>query len=116
MVVQDTHPAPFTLPDSIRQVLLVRPTSFEYLLRLRKSHGRQFAAFLLCDAPDSPTWPYDDAQTRQLSRWKKWHVLGPVYRRPADEELREVRERNRIVDGEQVCVFTMGGGGVHEPR
>jgi len=112
VVVEDTHPNPIQLPAEIRRVLLVRPTSFEYLLRLHE-HSPIYSTFLLCDSPDSPTWPYDEAQTRQLAGWKKWSVIGPIYRTPSDDEIREVRARTGISEGEDVCVFSMGGGGVH---
>jgi len=113
VVVEDTHPNPIQLPDYIRRVLLVRPTSFEHLLRMNESYGRIYAAFLLCDSPDSPTWPYDDEQTRVVMGWRKWHVIGPIYRTPAEEEIREVRARYALSEDEDLCIFSMGGGGVH---
>jgi len=113
VLVEDTHPAPIQLPAEIRRVLLVRPTSFEYLVRLNEKAGALYSAFLLCDSPDSPTWPYDDAQTRQLAGWKKWSIIGPLYRTPSAEEILEVKSRNSVSDDQEVCVFTMGGGGVH---
>ncbi len=97
VVVEDTHPAPIQLPPGIRRVLLVRPTSFEYLVRLNERYSAVYSAYLLCDSPDSPTWPYDEAQTRQLAGWKKWHVIGPVYRTPAEDEIRQVRARYNLV-------------------
>ena len=113
VVVEDTHPNPIHLPAEIRRVLLVRPTSFEYLIRLKEQYGPTYSAFLLCDSPDSPTWPYDRDQTRQLAGWKQWHVIGPIYRTPSEDEIREVRTRNHVSEGQEICVFTMGGGGVH---
>ncbi len=111
VVVEDTHPAPIQLPPTIRRVLLVRPPSFEYLVRLNESHSGLYSAFLLCDAPDSPTWPYDQAQSRQLAGWQNWHVIGPLYRTASDDAVRQVRERYHLTGGEEVCVFSMGGGG-----
>ena len=113
VLVEDTHPAPIRLPASIRRVLLVRPTSFEYLVRLNERFGGVYSAYLLCDSPDSPTWPYDDDQTRQLAGWKKWSIIGPLYRTPSDEEISEVRVRLDVHGDQELCVFTMGGGGVH---
>jgi len=110
VVVEDTHPAPIQLPPTIRRVLLVRPTSFEYLVRLNESYRGLYSAFLLCDAPDSPTWPYDQAQSRQLAGWQNWHVIGPVYRTAPDDAVRQVRERHHLTGDEDVCVFSMGGG------
>jgi hypothetical protein len=130
VVVEDTHPAPIQLPPEIRRVLLVRPTSFEYLLRLNEKYSELYAAFLLCDSPDSPTWPYDEAQTRQLAGgnpsaggnplaggnpvagWKKWHGIGPVYRTASEDDVRQVRARHHLSGDEEVCVFSMGGGGL----
>jgi len=113
VVVEDTHPNPIHLPPEIRRVLLVRPTSFEFLMQLNERQGRVYSDFLLCDSPDSPTWPYDQTQTRQLSGWKKWHLVGPVYRTPTEDEVRDVRLRYRVPEDQELCVFTMGGGGVH---
>jgi hypothetical protein len=118
VVVEDTHPIPIQLPAAIRRVLLVRPTSFEYLARVNERYSETYSAYLLCDSPDSPTWPYDEAQTRQVAGWKKWRHIGPVYRTPSDDEIREVRARHDLSGDQEVCVFTMGGGGVHvgDPR
>lgn len=113
VLVEDTHPAPIQLPAAIGRVLLVRPTSFEYLVRLNDKFGGVYSAYLLCDSPDSPTWPYDEDQTRELTSWKKWSVIGPLYRTPSEAEIREVRARNNLSDDQELCVFTMGGGGVH---
>jgi len=33
-------------------------------VRLNETYSGLYSAFLLCDAPDSPTWPYDQAQSR----------------------------------------------------
>ncbi len=111
VVVEDTHPAPIQLPPTIRRVLLVRPTSFEYLVRLNESYSGLYSVFLLCDSPDSPTWPYDQAQSRQLAGWKNWRVIGPVFRSAPDDAVRQVRERHHLTGDQQVCVFSMGGGG-----
>jgi len=112
MVVEDTHPNPIQLPDSIRRVLLVRPTSFSYLVNLNRRHASTYAAFLLCDSSGSPSWPYDEAQTAQVQSWRGWHGVGPVYRTPSEDDIREVRERYRITEDQPICVFSMGGGGV----
>jgi hypothetical protein len=113
VVVEDTHPNAIHLPPEIRRVLLVRPTSFEFLLSLNEEYAEVYSAFLLCDSPGSPTWPYNPDQTEQVAHWKKWHVVGPVYRTPTPDDIREVRIRNRIAEDQELCVFTMGGGGVH---
>ena len=113
VVVEDTHPAPIQLPPTIRRVLLVRPTSFEYLVRLKEKYRGLYSVFLLCDSPDSPTWPYDEPQTRQLAGWKNWRVIGPVYRTASEDAIQKVRARYDLSGDQEVCVFSMGGGGVH---
>jgi len=112
VVVEDTHPAPIQLPAAIRRVLLVRPTSYEYLVRLNERYAGLYSAYLLCDSPDSPTWPYDETQTRQVAGWKNWHVIGPVYRTASEDEVCQVRARHHLSGDQEVCVFSMGGGGV----
>jgi len=113
VVVEDTHPAPIQLPPAIRRALLVRPTSFEYLVRLEEKYKGIYSVFLLCDSPDSPTWPYDGPQTRQLAGWKNWRVIGPVYRTATEDAIQKVRARYDLSGDQEVCVFSMGGGGVH---
>ena len=112
VVVEDTHPMPIQIPATIRRILLVRPTSFEYLVRLNEGYSGLYSAYLLCDSPDSPTWPYDEAQTRQLTGWNKWHGIGPIYRTASEDEIRQVRLRHNLMSDQEVCVFSMGGGGV----
>ena len=111
IVIEDTHPPPIELPPTVRRVLLVRPTSFDYLVRVNETYADRYSAFLVCDSPDSPTWPYDEDQTRQLSGWKKWSILGPVYRTASDDAVQRVRARLNIPYNQDVCVFSMGGGG-----
>ena len=113
IIVEDTHPNPIHLPSDVRRVLLVRPTSFEYLLRLRDHYGSVYEAFILCDSPGSPTWPYDDLQTSNVASWDKWYVNGPIYRTATELEMRAVRTRYHLEEDEDVCIFTMGGGGLH---
>ena len=115
VVVEDTHPNPIQLPAEVRRVLLVRPPFFEYLLHLNEKYGPTYSAYLLCDSPDSPTWPYDEEQTRQLAGWKAWHIVGPIYRTPSEDDIREVRMRYRLSEDQELCVFTMGGGGLQNP-
>ena len=112
VIVEDTHPAPIQLPAAMRRVLLVRPTSFEYLTRLNELASALYSTFLLCDSPDSPTWPYDEAQTLQVAGWQKWHGIGPVYRTPSEDEIRQVCARYDLSGDHEVCVFTMGAGAV----
>ena len=111
VLVEDTHPNPIALPRTIRRVLQVRPTSFDYLLQLNRPPSPSYDAFLLCDTPNSPTWPYSAAETRTILTWDKWHVIGPIYRTPSEADIRGVRKRYGITGEERVCVFSMGGGG-----
>ena len=113
VLVEDTHPAPIDIPPGIRRVLLVRPTSFEYLVRLNETYRERYSVFLLCDSPESPTWPYDEAQTRQLTGWKKWRIIGPLYRTASEAVVRQVRARYKLDGDRDICVFSMGGGGTH---
>jgi peptidoglycan/xylan/chitin deacetylase (PgdA/CDA1 family) len=109
VVVEDTHPAMISLPDT-RRVITVRPTEFGYLRNLRRSKSRTFS-FILCDAPGSPTWPYTEEETKTIAQWK-WPVAGPLFRRATDEERAGARARYGVAAEERLCVFTMGGGGV----
>jgi len=115
VLVEDTHPNPIVLPSTIRRVLLVRPPTFEYLSLLNGRYSSVYSAFLLCDSPNSPTWPYSEAETESLVGWSKWHVIGPIYRAEGKSDIQEVRERYAVRSGQRICVFSMGGGGQHRP-
>jgi hypothetical protein len=115
IVVEDTHPNPISLPSDIRRVLLVRPTTFEYLMTLKDRYGSAYSAFLVTDAPESPTWPYSEEETRSILNWNRWHVLGPVYRTAAQADIVAVRQHYQLDSGQRLCVFNMGGGGQHRP-
>jgi hypothetical protein len=108
IVVEDTHPNPIALPKAIRRVLVVRPTSFAYLQKLNRL---PYSTLLLCDAPNSPTWPYSEPETVTLLAWPRWHIIGPVYRRPTGGDMAIVRERYRLTAEQRLCIFSMGGGG-----
>lgn len=115
VVVEDTHPGPFRLPGDLRRVLLVRPATFSYLWELRVRFTKFFAGFLLCDHPDSPSWPYTAAQTASIAGWHGWSVVGPIYRTASQSDIAEVRDRYGITGVQRLCVFSMGGGGRHLP-
>jgi hypothetical protein len=115
VLVEDTHPNPVLLPPNIRRVLLVRPAAFEHLMMLNEQFGRVYSLFLLCDFPESPTWPYSRPETARILQWRQWRIVGPVYRRASEADIAEVRRRYQIHDDERMCVFTMGGGGRHIP-
>lgn len=114
VLVEDTHPNPLNLPGSIRRMLMVRPTTFAYLSELHEREGHIYRGFLLCDDAGSPTWPYSPAETAATLSWPNWYTIGPIYRRADITAIEEVRRRYGIADT-GVCVFTMGGGGQHDP-
>jgi hypothetical protein len=116
VIVEDTHPNPIRIPPDVRRVLLVRPTSYEYLNRLNARYRSVYSAFILSDTPGSPTWPYSDTQTKMIATWKKWQVSGPIYRTPSQTEIGSIRLKYGISEGQELCVFTMGGGGLHDPN
>jgi hypothetical protein len=83
---------------------------------LRKSFEKRYAAFLIADSHESPTWPYTHGETASLSTWPGWSVIGPVFRTPAPADLDDVRTRHRIGGDDRIAVFTRGGGGQHPGR
>ncbi|HEX8051888.1 MAG TPA: hypothetical protein VF517_02780 [Thermoleophilaceae bacterium] len=113
VLIEDTHPNPLTLPQEIRRALVVRPTTFAYLQDLNDHYSSVYSSFVLCDAAGSPTWPYSESETRVLSQWPQWGQVGPVYRRASEADADEVRRRHGIDGERRLCVFSMGGGGLH---
>lgn len=113
VLVEDTHPSKFLLPPQIVRALIVRPASWEYLQQLETDYRHVYQAFFVADSPASPTWPYTEEQTGAIQSWPRWHIVGPVYRRPAREDVERVRRRLGLDADAPVCVFTMGGGGQH---
>jgi UDP:flavonoid glycosyltransferase YjiC (YdhE family) len=111
VVVDDTHPAKIRLGSDICRVLALRPTTMNYLRWLRLRHEHKFRQIFVADHPDSPTWPFSDVQSREISTWEKWTCVGPIFRRATAEGRRRVREKYSLHDGEPHFVFTMGGGG-----
>ncbi len=111
VIIEDTHLAPVSWPADIARLLLLRPTSFAYLRETRDLHGAGLASVLLCDHPDSPTWPYDAEQTAELQSWPGWECIGPIFRRPSTSALEDVRRRYRLQAATPLFVFSMGGGG-----
>jgi hypothetical protein len=115
IVFEDTHPTQLSLALGIRRILVVRPTDFGYLRWLNQHFKTVYDAFLLADAPGSPTWVYNLEQTSRIGRWQNWFKLGPVYRVPTDTQCEIVGDRYAIRPGDPVCVMSMGGGGLHSP-
>jgi hypothetical protein len=110
-VLEDTHPAPIKLPSNIRRFLFVRPTVFSHMLFLKNQFSDGYEHFFICDAPDSPTWPYTEKETDELQRWERWSSIGPVFRTASAEGARFVEERYKFKEGQRIYVYTMGGGG-----
>lgn len=113
IVVEDTLPCDLDFGSDTRRILVVRPTTFPELCRLNDEYARTYESFLLADAPGSPTWPYSEAETRILLEWPRWKVIGPVYRSPTEPERREAASRIGLEPRQRLCVFSMGGGGLH---
>lgn len=111
LIVEDTHPAEVRFPRDITRILIVRPTVPEHMRMLHDQYSREFSRVIICDHPDSPTWPYSQAETEEFLSWKGWHVVGPVFRRHSTAGIARVRERHGIRDGDEVIVFSLGGGG-----
>ena len=117
VVVEDTHPAPIQLPPAIRRVLLVRPHFF----RVSGPSERKLAAstrpsccairrILLLGLTTKP-------RRRQLAGWQELARHRPLlpHRLPRTRSAR-CGTRYHLSGGEEVCVFSMGGGGVHVQR
>jgi hypothetical protein len=115
IVFEDTHPSRLRLDPTVRRILVVRPTEFSHMLFLERRYGSTYVAFLIADAPDSPTWPFTTRETRRILGWRNWHVLGPVFRRPSEDEMRDVAQRYSIAPNDPVCVVSMGAGGIRSP-
>jgi hypothetical protein len=112
IVFEDTHPCDLDLDGSVRRILIVRPTEFDYMAWLAEECSPIYDTFLVVDAPGSPTWIYNDHQTAAILNWPKWFVLGPVYRHPTEEQKSSVMRRYGICPEDPICVLSMGGGGV----
>jgi hypothetical protein len=78
---------------------------------LHDQYSREFSRVIICDHPDSPTWPYSQAETEEFLGWKGWHIVGPIFRRHSRASIARVRERHGIRGGDEVIVFSLGGGG-----
>jgi hypothetical protein len=113
VIVEDTHPLPLSLAEDVSRLLVVRPLVWSELKRLRKECSPKYRNVLVADHPLSPTWPYNTLQTKEIKTWKDWLFVGPIYRRPIQSEINDVKRRYRWKRGARICVFSMGGGGEH---
>jgi hypothetical protein len=111
LIIEDTHPAPVSVPHAIRRILLVRPTEFDYLVSLQSSFASLYDRFILCDRPGSPSWPYAEGETAELLRWKNWVCLEPIFRRSRKEKITQIRCRYNLRKESLSFVFSMGAGG-----
>lgn len=109
--IEDTHPANIRLRGNIARFLLIRPTTFAYLQKIISLHGNDYDAFFIADHVDSPTWPYNNAETVGISSWRNCHQVGPVFRRSSAEEIASVKIKYGWRKDVPLYVFSMGGGG-----
>jgi hypothetical protein len=113
-VLEDTHPLGFHLDERIDRFLVVRPLTFSALQQLRQDQESLHRRFFIADHPESPTWPYNLEETREISTWQKWKCVGPVYRAAGRRAIAEVRKRYSWSPSRRICVFSLGGGGEHD--
>lgn len=112
VVIEDTHPAPMELPADVRRILLVRPTTMQQMLNLQAKHVLTYDAILVTDHWESPTWPFDAAQTAQIRSWSNWSCVGPIVRTPTTAGGARIRQEYSLRADQRNYVFSMGGGGV----
>lgn len=109
--IEDTHPLDLTLSKEIYKILIVRPTTFAYLITINKEYGKQYALFAISDDPASPTWPYNEEETEIILSWPKWIVIGPIFRKYTDNDLDQVKKKYNYDAQHPIFLFSMGGGG-----
>lgn len=98
-LVEDTYPSPVRMPSHVRRVLVIGPTTFADLQRLHTKYRRLYAAMLLGDAPDSPTWPYTPQQTDQIRSWPGLHCIGPVSRWATSAAVADAQRLRELIVG-----------------
>jgi len=109
--IEDTHPSSLKIRDTIDKFLVVRPTTFTYLSFLKRAYGSYYQGFFIADHYDSPTWPYTEEETDTISKWSNWHLLHPIYRKPAISSITAIKNNYSILGKQPIVVFSMGGGG-----
>src|SRR5262245_18289830 len=62
VIIEDTHPRTALWPRAVRRVVVVRPTILDHMRVLNRVHAKTAAALMICDHPESLTWPYDEAE------------------------------------------------------
>jgi hypothetical protein len=112
VVVEDTHPLALNFARSISRILVVRPIEWRELKKLKEASDK-FHIVVIADHPGSPTWPYTNSQTSQISSWRSWFCIGPLHRRASNTEIDDVKKRYGLTSQTRLCVFSMGGGGEH---
>ncbi len=112
VVIEDTHPTPIKIDSDVRRILLIRPTTIEYLRELHARHARSYHAVLIADDFESPTWPFNPADTAEIKSWSNWSFLGPIFREGSAEGRVRIRRKYSLHESERAYVFSMGGGGV----
>lgn len=111
IIVEDTHPAEVQFPPEICRILIVRPTKLDHMRMLRRDYSALFRRMIVCDHPESPTWPYSESETREILGWEGWQIAGPLYRRWTSDGIERVRARYSIAAEDRVIVLSLGGGG-----
>ena len=111
LLIEDTHPAPVSWPQTLEHLLILRPTMMLHMRRLRQECRGAFRGVFACDHPESPTWPYSESETAEILTWDGWHLAGPLYRRHTRYGVERVRHKYNILDDQQIFVFSMGAGG-----
>jgi hypothetical protein len=112
--IEDTYPSRLQLHPGIAKFLVVRPTSFSYLLSLRTRYGNTYEGYLMADAGGSPTWPYTPEETATIRNWKEFHEVGPIFRRATPAGIKKLQQKYGWQEDVPQFVFSMGGGGQHE--
>lgn len=111
MIIEDTYPAPVAWPSALQRILIVRPSLMKHMRFLNEKYARELKSFIVCDHPESPSWPYSPEETSEMSAWKKWKFLGPLFRSPTPQGIKKVSQRYQLAAGQKLFVFTLGAGG-----
>lgn len=114
ILIEDTHPAPLDWPYDMPRAILMRPTVMSHMRVVRYAQRTSHVPVLLCDHPQSPTWPFSERETSEILSWPLWECIGPVFRRPSDDAMQHIRVRHGIDERQPLYVAFMGGGGQQE--
>jgi hypothetical protein len=113
LFIEDTHPMAVQLSPKIKKILVVRPTTFEYLEEIKQNYSFYYDAFFIADHFESPTWPYTVAETEDIKCWENWKITGPIFRSPQPTQIQMIKNKYSWREKIPFFVFSMGGGGQH---